>query len=143
MKAKRLRVLAFLGILVIGVALMGGCAGRPAEAPPEEAEVPKATLPEEAEVPKRTLEIEVIDVDGNPAPGVEVWVWESDQFGRDPRWTQHTGQDGIALFDLPVGMYVVSLRPDYFTSPEQALRNILYFEIETEAEVVKRFFRLP
>lgn len=132
MKAKRLRVLAFLGILVIGAALISGCAGRPAEAPPEEAEVPKATL-----------EIEVIDVDGNPASGVEVWVWESDQFGRDPRWTQHTGQDGIALFDLPVGMYVVSLRPDYFTSPEQALRNILYFEIETEAEVVKRFFKLP
>jgi len=117
---------------VVGAALISGCAGRPAEAPPEE-----------AEIQKRTLEVEVIDVDGNPASGAEVWVWERDQFGRDPQWTQHTGQDGIALFDLPVGMYVVSLCPDYFTSLKQALRNILYFEITTQGEVVKRIFKLP
>jgi len=69
---------------VVGAALISGCAGRPAEAPPEE-----------AEMQKRTLEVEVIDVDGNPASGAEVWVWERDQFGRDPQWTQHTGQDGL------------------------------------------------
>ena len=93
---------------------------------------------------KGALEIKVIDSGGEPVSGAEVWVWEKEKFGGNPQWTQATDQDGITLFSLLVGMYVVSLSPSkYYSSSEEAIQNVIYFEIKTDGETVERTLKLP
>jgi hypothetical protein len=98
----------------------------------------------ELEEQKGTLKIKVVDVKEKSVAGAEVWVWEKEKFGGNPQWAQATGQDGITLFDLPIGIYVVSLSPPkYYTSPEEVEKNVIYFEIKTKSEVIEKILKLP
>jgi|GEM_PF-2888869 len=125
MNIKWSRIFPFLGFLVTAAIVISGCAGG-------------------AEAQKGTLEVTVTSLDGNPVSGAEVWVWEKERFGGEPQWMQATGQDGITLFALFPGLYVISLSPlKYYTSTEEALKNVLYLEIKTAGETVKRTLTLP
>lgn len=91
---------------------------------------------------KGTLEVTVVGSDEKAAQGAEVWVWKQENFGRNPDYTQETGQDGIAIFQLPEGVYAISLSPPkYYQNNEEAGKNIIYASIKGDS--VRKTLKLP
>lgn len=115
-------MLAILGVLVVSIALLIGCGG----------------------AARGTLEVKVVDPEGSPVAGAEVWVWEEKDFGESPGWIQETSQDGVTFFYLSVGLYVAGLSPQkYYASLEEAGKNVIYIQIEKDGDTVERTIIFP
>ena len=95
-----------------------------------------------SETQKGTLEITVMSSTGEPESGAEVRVWSKDNFDSDPKWKQSTGQDGVTLFDLSPGIYIVGLSSGYYGSTDEAKKNVVYIEVKAD-ETVKKTLTVP
>lgn len=114
-------MLAGLVMLIFSVALLTGCGG----------------------VGRGTLEVRVVDPEGSPVAGAEVWVCEGQDLGESPGWVGESGQDGVVLFDLSAGLYAAGLSPQrYYASEEEAGKNVIHVQVR-EREAVERTLVFP
>ncbi|PIZ99523.1 MAG: hypothetical protein COX77_01360 [Candidatus Komeilibacteria bacterium CG_4_10_14_0_2_um_filter_37_10] len=94
---------------------------------------------------KGVLEVLTVDAAGVATPGVDVWVWQKDKYSDGEVFGKQTSsQDGVALFELPGGSYIINLAPNkYFSTATEVTKSMIYLDVKADGERWQRTLQLP
>lgn len=132
-----MKKISIIAVLLLAV-LLTGCAKTKVAQKADEQKIDNQKI-------KGVLEVLTTNAEGVALPGVDVWVWQKDKYVKGEVFGQQTSsQDGVALFELPAGSYIINLAPSkYFSTAAEVSQSMIYLDVQKDGERWQKTLMVP